>query len=292
MSTVTRYRAEEIARLGNEIYERDIRPLVEAGNEGRTVAIDVRTGDYELADDELASGDRLRARLPEAEIWFVPIGHSAVHHLPRAETQQRFEQEEQSYWRQRDELLRQYAGKWVAIVGGQVAAVGEQMNKVAAEAWRKTGSGLMYVNLVGGEDVALRVRQVVSGHYDRTYAPPMPMVTAAVGDLHMSASAEVTFVVDTGADLTVLRSEVADQVELWGDIAGRHPVGGVGGAPEMRQLYNALVQVGGQSFLVTVDCRDDIGEDILGRDVINEFALTVCAKRDQVEFEWVEDTET
>jgi hypothetical protein len=69
-------------------------------------------------------------------------------------------------------------------------------------------------------------------------------------------------------------------------------VGGVGGAPEMRQLYNALVQVGAQSFLVTVDCRDDISEDILGRDVINEFALTVCAKRDQVEFEWVEDAET
>jgi hypothetical protein len=33
------------------------------------------------------------------------------------------------------------------------------MNKVAAEALRKTGSGLMYVKLVGGEDVVLRVRR-------------------------------------------------------------------------------------------------------------------------------------
>jgi hypothetical protein len=47
-------------------------------------------------------------------------------------------------------------------VGGQVAAVGEQMNKVAAEALRKTGSGLMYVNLVGGEDVVFRIRAVTS----------------------------------------------------------------------------------------------------------------------------------
>jgi hypothetical protein len=63
----------------------------------------------------------------------VRIDHSAAQRLPqRVETQQRFEQEEQSYWRQRDELMKQYAGKWVAIVGGQVAAVGEQMNKVAA----------------------------------------------------------------------------------------------------------------------------------------------------------------
>jgi hypothetical protein len=147
------------------------------------------------------------------------INEPRAHRAARgAEAQQRFEQEEQAYWRQRDDLLKQYAGKWVAIVGGKVAAVGEQMNKVAAEAWRKTGSGLMYVNLVGGEDVALRVRQVVSGHYDRAYAPPMPMVVASLGDLQMSASAEVTFVVDTGADLTVLRSEVADQVDLWGDI--------------------------------------------------------------------------
>jgi hypothetical protein len=110
------------------------------------------------------------------------ISEHAYHVSPCAEAQQRFEQEEQAYWQQRDELLKEYAGRWVAIVGGQVAAVGEQMNKVAAEAWRKTGSGLMYVNLVGGEDVALRVRQVVSGHYDRAYAPPMPMIAASVSD--------------------------------------------------------------------------------------------------------------
>jgi hypothetical protein len=93
------------------------------------------------------------------------------------ETKQQFEQEEQAYWRQRDKLLKQYAGKWVAIVSGKVVAVGEQMNKVAAEALDKTGSGLMYVNLVGGEGIVLRVRTVTLGHYDPAYAPPMPMVT-------------------------------------------------------------------------------------------------------------------
>ena len=91
-----------------------------------------------------------------------------------AEAQERFEQEQQAYWQQRDELLQKYAGKWVALVGGQVVASGEQMNKVAAEAWRKTGSGLMYVNLVGGEDVVLRVRRAAQGRYDFAYAPPIP----------------------------------------------------------------------------------------------------------------------
>jgi hypothetical protein len=82
-TTVSEYTAEEVARLGDEIYERYIRPLVEAGNEGKVVAIDVRTSAYELADDVLTSGIRLRDRLPQAEIWFVRIGHPAVHRLPR-----------------------------------------------------------------------------------------------------------------------------------------------------------------------------------------------------------------
>jgi Family of unknown function (DUF5678)/Aspartyl protease len=208
-----------------------------------------------------------------------------------AEAKQRFEQEEQAYWQQRDELLKQYAGQWVAVVGGQVVAAGEQMNKVAAEALRKTGSGLMYVNLVGGEGVVLRVRSASSGYYDQSYAPPMPMLTAPVSDVRLSASTDVSFVVDTGADLTLLRSDVADELDLWNDAAGRLQVAGIGGAPALRQLYNALVEIAGQTVLVTTDCRDDIGEDILGRDAINEFALTVCAKRDQVVFELVTDSQ-
>ncbi len=50
------------------------------------------------------------------------------------ETQEQFEREEQAYWQQRDQLLKQHAGKWVAIVGGEVVAVGDQMNEVSAEA--------------------------------------------------------------------------------------------------------------------------------------------------------------
>ncbi len=75
-----------------------------------------------------------------------------------SEAQKRFDEEERAYWNQRDALLERYAGKWVAVVGGQVVSAGDQMNKVAAEAWQKTGSGLMYMNLVGNEDVVLRVR--------------------------------------------------------------------------------------------------------------------------------------
>lgn len=82
MATVTTQLTKEaIARRGKEIYERDIRPLVEAGNQGRVVAVDVRTGEYELADDALTSAGQLRARLPEAEIFFVRVGYPGLHQI-------------------------------------------------------------------------------------------------------------------------------------------------------------------------------------------------------------------
>ena len=77
----TQYAAAEIAARGNEIYEHDIRPRVETGNFGKVVAIDIHTGDYEVADDVLTSARRLRLRQPDAEIWFVRIGHRALHHI-------------------------------------------------------------------------------------------------------------------------------------------------------------------------------------------------------------------
>lgn len=80
---VAQNQATEVAQRGETIYERDLRLLLEAGNEGKIVAIDVTTGAYELAEDLLQAGVRLRARLPEAEVWFVRIGQPAVHRLPR-----------------------------------------------------------------------------------------------------------------------------------------------------------------------------------------------------------------
>ncbi len=80
MSTATaQFTKEEIVQRGKEIYERDIRPLVEAGNKGRVVAIDVLTGEFELADDAITSASQLRARAPEAVIFVLRVGYPALH---------------------------------------------------------------------------------------------------------------------------------------------------------------------------------------------------------------------
>lgn len=76
-----RYSKDVVARMGNEIYEDKIRPLVEDGNEGKIVAIDVESGDYEMSEDrnEIDCVHRLLDKNPEAQIWLVRIGHDSVY---------------------------------------------------------------------------------------------------------------------------------------------------------------------------------------------------------------------
>ena len=69
-----RYSKEEFARRGDEIYERDLRTHVEAGNEGKFIVIDIETGAYEIDADELVASDRLLTRHPNAQVWLRRVG--------------------------------------------------------------------------------------------------------------------------------------------------------------------------------------------------------------------------
>ena len=74
--------SEEIARLGDEIYERDIRQQVEADHHGEVVAIDVDTGSWAVGDNVIAATDRLRIQHPDAiDVWLLRVGYRALHHF-------------------------------------------------------------------------------------------------------------------------------------------------------------------------------------------------------------------
>ena len=72
---------EETARLGKEIYERDIRHLVETDHQGEVVAIDVVSGSYALGKNAIAASDDLRDRHPDAQVWLMRVGHRALYHF-------------------------------------------------------------------------------------------------------------------------------------------------------------------------------------------------------------------
>jgi hypothetical protein len=76
-----RYSKDEFARRGDSIYEKDMLPKLAAKDVGKFLAIDVETGEYEIAADEMKAGNRLRARIPDAQIWMVRVGHRSVHRI-------------------------------------------------------------------------------------------------------------------------------------------------------------------------------------------------------------------
>jgi hypothetical protein len=80
MAAVTRrYGKEEFARRGEMIFESEVRPRLKAEDNGRFVALDIDASQFEIDDDELSACNRLRARLPEAQIWIVRVGSRYVH---------------------------------------------------------------------------------------------------------------------------------------------------------------------------------------------------------------------
>ena len=77
---VIRRPSEEIARLGDEIYERDIRQEVEGDHHGAVVAIDVESGIWAIGDTVIAARDHLRTKCPDAiDVWLLRVGHRALH---------------------------------------------------------------------------------------------------------------------------------------------------------------------------------------------------------------------
>ncbi len=77
--TKRRHSKEEFARRGDAIYENDVRPQLKTDDEGKFAAIDIESGMYEIAGDEVEACDRLSARIPEAQIWLVRIGSRYLH---------------------------------------------------------------------------------------------------------------------------------------------------------------------------------------------------------------------
>ena len=76
-----RYSKEEFARRGDAIYERDIRPHLSAADDGKFVAIDIETGDYEIDSNDFEATERLVTRRPGSQMWLVRVGHRATHHI-------------------------------------------------------------------------------------------------------------------------------------------------------------------------------------------------------------------
>lgn len=71
----------DVLDRAQEIYNRLIKPTLEAGNVGRLVAIDVDSEDFEIGDEVLPLSFRLQGRRPNAQIGTLKIGGGAVRRI-------------------------------------------------------------------------------------------------------------------------------------------------------------------------------------------------------------------
>jgi hypothetical protein len=71
--------SDEIADLGDQIYEEWIKPGLTQSDIGKFVHIDVNSGEFEIDDDDITGDIQLRTRIPEAVIYTVRVGYSATY---------------------------------------------------------------------------------------------------------------------------------------------------------------------------------------------------------------------
>ena len=76
-----KYTIDEICDRGEQIYEEQIKHLVEPQENGKFIAIDIKSGDYEINKDDIIATDRLRDRRPNAVGFLARVGCKAAYHI-------------------------------------------------------------------------------------------------------------------------------------------------------------------------------------------------------------------
>jgi hypothetical protein len=78
---VTKRTLDELAGLGAAIFDRAVRPSLQADDDGKFVAIDVDSGDYEIDADDYSAVARLRSRKPVADLWLMRAGYPTTYKM-------------------------------------------------------------------------------------------------------------------------------------------------------------------------------------------------------------------
>ena len=79
--TTPKYSIGEVCERGMRIYEEQIKPLVEPQENGKFIVIDVESGDYEIDEDSLAAGDRIRERRPDIVGFLGRVGYESAYSM-------------------------------------------------------------------------------------------------------------------------------------------------------------------------------------------------------------------
>lgn len=72
---------EEVARIGNEIYHRDIRDKVMPQDKGKFLILDICSGGFEIDAGDLSAEEKLLSRHPDGILFGLRIGYTSAYTL-------------------------------------------------------------------------------------------------------------------------------------------------------------------------------------------------------------------
>ena len=78
------YTKKEICARGEEIYQEQIKPLLEPQEKGKFVVIDILSGDYEIHKEHVTASKRLRERRPDSVRYAGRVGYASAYHFRRS----------------------------------------------------------------------------------------------------------------------------------------------------------------------------------------------------------------
>ena len=79
----TELKRETVGQRGREVYDRLVRPQLLPEDEGKYVAVDVETGEYEIDSDDYTANMKLMARCPAERIWLERAGYPTAYKIRR-----------------------------------------------------------------------------------------------------------------------------------------------------------------------------------------------------------------
>lgn len=69
---------DDLATLGWEFFDRNVKPSLRPEDHGKFVAIDVDAGENEIDQDDYKAVMRLKSRKPDAAVWLARAGYPAT----------------------------------------------------------------------------------------------------------------------------------------------------------------------------------------------------------------------
>ena len=72
---------QERLRRATAAYGKFVKPNLMPADNGKLVALDLDSGDFEIGTDELETIHRLRARRPAATAWMFRVGSPYLHRI-------------------------------------------------------------------------------------------------------------------------------------------------------------------------------------------------------------------